>query len=449
MSRRIRMPKLPSIGTDIVKISRFAKYGDANAALPLVRRFLTPREIGAYEYADITPERRVQFLASRWAAKEAVIKTVHHRRVYHRDIEIWKRENGTPYAILLRVRTGDDTGDPKDPYSAVDFVDEHLMDPAAGDNIRQQRGDDSAYAFHPDSWPFKFSKSSPTLTADVWDEMYGIDGTVVNLSISHEEDYATATAIAQYGLHEVVSAQGRPEQWDTGKGVPRDHINDRRRMPKPRAEVNESMVDQCAADESTIDESTADESEVKASAESEVIPDRPEESRPYEPATKLLGSSNFQALGEHQPSEDSSADPQQHDTSAVTPDHNPLADVGQDRAREPSSTVPAKARYTEMEEADRGRLARQGLPDFERENAWSDEEVDSDPSTGPVNVARTSTRKPRASITDQEELLNSALNSEANEEAWKDDDTKLLPTKDTTKEESKSSRFWDQYHGKR
>ncbi|GAM84324.1 hypothetical protein ANO11243_023180 [Dothideomycetidae sp. 11243] len=146
-----------AVGTDIIKLSRLARYAEFRAALPFARRILTARELAAFSAADITSERRVQFLASRWAAKEAVIKTFPRRRLFHRDVEVYTRPEGAPFAVVLDRRAD----------SRRDAV--------------------TTTSSKPDS---------PALVARPEQLAPMLDGALVALSIAHEDEYAVAVAVA-------------------------------------------------------------------------------------------------------------------------------------------------------------------------------------------------------------------------------------------------------------
>lgn len=71
-----------SVGIDTIEISRFAKL----RFLPRASEFfLTPKELARAS----TPVSPLQFFASRFAAKEAVIKAIPETVTYH-DLEIVK-----------------------------------------------------------------------------------------------------------------------------------------------------------------------------------------------------------------------------------------------------------------------------------------------------------------------------------------------------------------------
>ena len=87
-----------SIGTDIEKISRFAKY--SNPSDEFLKRIYTKNEI-TYCFSRKNPE---QHLAVRFSAKEAVYKALSSMGtddIHYSDIEIKSDERGVPFVNLL------------------------------------------------------------------------------------------------------------------------------------------------------------------------------------------------------------------------------------------------------------------------------------------------------------------------------------------------------------
>ena len=73
------------IGCDIVKISRFK-----NNLIKLADNILSVREM---EEFDLT-SNKIQYLAGRWAAKEAIFKATGYKRM-----TVLNKSNGAPYVL--------------------------------------------------------------------------------------------------------------------------------------------------------------------------------------------------------------------------------------------------------------------------------------------------------------------------------------------------------------
>lgn len=83
------------IGTDIVQLSRIDKISSHEGFL----RVLTPLENAMYEHFQ--GQRQVEWLAGRFAAKEAIYKAIH--KLYPcviSEIEILSDEDGAPYCYI-------------------------------------------------------------------------------------------------------------------------------------------------------------------------------------------------------------------------------------------------------------------------------------------------------------------------------------------------------------
>ena len=81
------------IGCDICQISRSKDNYEK-----LAKRLLTENEYAIY--SDFTSEKRkIEFLAGRFSAKEAVVKALDVPKLV-KDIEILNDENGKPYCTL-------------------------------------------------------------------------------------------------------------------------------------------------------------------------------------------------------------------------------------------------------------------------------------------------------------------------------------------------------------
>lgn len=77
-----------NIGIDIVKISRFE-----NKDIHFIKRVLTEKELLIYN--NLLEEKKTQYLASRWASKEAIYKANHDK--HYLSYSILNKDNGEPY----------------------------------------------------------------------------------------------------------------------------------------------------------------------------------------------------------------------------------------------------------------------------------------------------------------------------------------------------------------
>lgn len=77
-----------NIGIDIVKISRFE-----NKDIHFIKRVLTEKELLVYN--NLLEEKKAQYLASRWACKEAIFKT--NKDEHYLSYSILNKDNGEPY----------------------------------------------------------------------------------------------------------------------------------------------------------------------------------------------------------------------------------------------------------------------------------------------------------------------------------------------------------------
>ena len=77
-----------NIGIDIVKISRFE-----NKDIHFIKRVLTEKELLVYN--NVLEEKKAQYLASRWASKEAIYKANHDE--HYLSYSILNKDNGEPY----------------------------------------------------------------------------------------------------------------------------------------------------------------------------------------------------------------------------------------------------------------------------------------------------------------------------------------------------------------
>jgi len=77
------------IGCDIVEIKRIKKQKEA-----FYKRVLTSKEQELY--CSMSEERKIEFLAGRFAAKEAIFKACNEMQIIS-DIEILNDKSGKPY----------------------------------------------------------------------------------------------------------------------------------------------------------------------------------------------------------------------------------------------------------------------------------------------------------------------------------------------------------------
>jgi len=93
------MYKCLGVGVDIAEIARFSQILSRPTAKRFLERTLHPREI---EYISNigAPSRQAQILATRWAAKEALVKATRNRGLFYHCIEIAKHQDGAPYFVL-------------------------------------------------------------------------------------------------------------------------------------------------------------------------------------------------------------------------------------------------------------------------------------------------------------------------------------------------------------
>ncbi|KAF2489476.1 hypothetical protein BU16DRAFT_567652 [Lophium mytilinum] len=164
-------PSLPSSITASQRPGRITKLLD-RIYHPLEQRYYWARFGGDGVSIDIISKH----IAGRWAAKEAVIKAVKPRRILLRDVVVLShpRDSSDPssggvYAVVLD-RPFDTKATPKPTP-----VTKHK--------------------------PLKFfDKNKPKLQAlqaeDIAKSVQGLEGEIVNLSISHDGDYACAVCIA-------------------------------------------------------------------------------------------------------------------------------------------------------------------------------------------------------------------------------------------------------------
>lgn len=90
------------IGLDITELKRIASM--AGRQKRFAERILTRSELD--QYYELSEKRKIEFLAGRFAAKEAFSKafgTGIGRQLSFQDIEIRKDQNGKPYIICTKL----------------------------------------------------------------------------------------------------------------------------------------------------------------------------------------------------------------------------------------------------------------------------------------------------------------------------------------------------------
>jgi holo-[acyl-carrier protein] synthase len=94
------------IGTDLVGIERIARVLQGRHGELFLRRVLTKNELAMLETRNKQPSRVNEFVAGRWAAKEAVAKALGcgiGAMVAFSDIEVLGNELGQPIGRLSNV----------------------------------------------------------------------------------------------------------------------------------------------------------------------------------------------------------------------------------------------------------------------------------------------------------------------------------------------------------
>ena len=86
------------IGTDITRVSRFEEL-IRKRERRFIERALHSKEIEEYENIE-SEEKRILFVASRWAVKESVYKAMQMDQLQFPEIRIEKRENGKPDVVF-------------------------------------------------------------------------------------------------------------------------------------------------------------------------------------------------------------------------------------------------------------------------------------------------------------------------------------------------------------
>ena len=86
------------IGTDITRVSRFEELLRKREGR-FIERALHSKEIEEYENIE-SEEKRILFVASRWAVKESVYKAMQMDKLQFPEIRIEKRKNGKPDVVF-------------------------------------------------------------------------------------------------------------------------------------------------------------------------------------------------------------------------------------------------------------------------------------------------------------------------------------------------------------
>ncbi|MGE6632106.1 holo-ACP synthase [Bacillus sp. NPDC077027] len=93
---------IKGIGIDVVEIDRLSRVLSRQPRFP--ERILTQSELDVYE--SLSSKRRLEFLAGRFAAKEAFSKaygTGIGKDLSFQDIHIEKDDHGKPYAVCKKT----------------------------------------------------------------------------------------------------------------------------------------------------------------------------------------------------------------------------------------------------------------------------------------------------------------------------------------------------------
>lgn len=87
------------IGTDIVEHSRFIKNKET-----LARRILSEQEFLYYDQMK-SEKRQIEYIASRFASKEAIFKCYQNgdKTFNYKDISILNNSDGSPYVFCERI----------------------------------------------------------------------------------------------------------------------------------------------------------------------------------------------------------------------------------------------------------------------------------------------------------------------------------------------------------
>ena len=87
------------IGTDITRVSRFESLLRKTRERRFLQRALHVKEIEEYENIELE-EKRVLYVASRWAVKESVYKALKMEQLQFPEIRVRKTESGIPEIVF-------------------------------------------------------------------------------------------------------------------------------------------------------------------------------------------------------------------------------------------------------------------------------------------------------------------------------------------------------------
>lgn len=144
------------------------------------------------------PPLHADFL-TRWAAKEAVIKSI-PRKVYMRDIEIYTRPSGSPFAVVLDRRDVDIDGvlerwAAEDGEPEAERAQREKQEASARQSERDRtKGEDLESETLTQTKP-RYPPGGHGLRGEPED--LEVDGQYVDLSITHDGDYCVAVAVAR------------------------------------------------------------------------------------------------------------------------------------------------------------------------------------------------------------------------------------------------------------
>ncbi len=108
------------IGVDIIKISRISSMRNLDQ---FVHRVLSENEINSYQtmHAD---SRKIEWLAGRFAAKEAIIKALPLENITLKDIEI-QTKNNKSFAVVQNYHLDVSISHEEDVAVAVAIISSH------------------------------------------------------------------------------------------------------------------------------------------------------------------------------------------------------------------------------------------------------------------------------------------------------------------------------------